>query len=261
MKTYLPLDLQLFAEEVTEEPTNEDLPSVEVEGKTLDEGNAPESNPEPTDEVTKQESFAKRLKEQTDKTLAEERKKWEAENSEKYKDHDVAKKSLEYMMRTNKIDDPMTLKEKIELAELEEKADQENLTVEELQRRQELDDLKAWKKQTEEKEQQGEQYKTFRTTIEEFAKENEADADALEKYMYDEQIGSPKAALNAMKAEEYKQKLEEKEADVIKRYVESKKAPKAEGAGAAGTVIETPKTWEDSRSAALSRIRAANTAE
>jgi hypothetical protein len=258
MKKYLlTLDLQTFADD----PATEDSPSVEVEDTSSDEGNAPESNPETTDEVTKQESFAKRLKEQTDKTLAEERKKWESENSEKYKDYDVAKKSLEYMMRSNKIDDPMTLKEKIELAELEEKAEQENLTVEELQRRQELEDLKAWKKQVEEKEQQGEQYKTFRTSIEEFAKENDADADALEKYMYEEQIGSPKAALRAMKADELEKKLEEKETDIIKRYVESKKAPKAEGAGTAGTVTETPKTWEESRAAALSRIRATNTPE
>jgi hypothetical protein len=264
MKKYLlTLDLQTFADG----PTPEDSPSVEVEGQEpSDPGTAPESNPEeptnPSDEdITKQESFAKRLKESSDKAIAEERKKWEAEIGEKYKDHDIAKQSMEFLKRMNKIDDPMTLKEQIELAELQDKAKKENLTVEELQRRQRLEDLEAWQEKTLKDQQESEQYKTFRTSIEEFAKENDADADALEKYMYEEQIGSPKAALNAMKAEEYKLKAEEREADVIKRYVESKKAPKAEGAGAAGTVTETPKTWEDSRKAALSRFRAANTAE
>jgi hypothetical protein len=255
----LPINLQFFAEEEVPES-----PSVEAGEETPDTGTAPESAETDTtspEDVSKQESFAKRLKESTEKALAEERKKLEQEYSDKYKDYDVAKKSMEFLQRANKIDDPMTLKEKIELAELEEKAEQENLTVEELQRRQELDELKEWKKKTEEEQKQGEAYREFRTELEQFAKDNETDTDELQKFMYENQVGSFTTALKAMKADELQEQLANAEKEAVKKYLESKKAPKAEGSGAAGVVTQTPKTWEESRASAISRLKAANNSE
>lgn len=258
MKTYLPLDLQLFAEEEQSDPSVE----VDVEEvDTSDAGNAPGSSDEATEDVTKQESFAKRLKEQTDKTLAEEREKWEQETQEKYKDFEVHQKATAFLQKQHGINDIMTLKEQLELAELQEKAEHENLTVEEIKTRQRLEKAESRLEQYEKQQEKSEAYKSFRTNLEDFAKENEADVDALEKYMYDENVGSPSVALKAMRVDELEAKLEEREQDVIKRYIESKRAPKAEGSGVPGVVSDPPKTWEESRNAAEARMSAANTAE
>jgi len=271
----LKLDLQLFAEEavpVPESSSDEDeVESAETVEPTSDEGSAPPSGSEPEetepkDDVTKQESFAKRLQEQTEKKLAEERQKWEEEQSERLKEYDTYKRATEYLKRHSGIDDLQKLAEEIELAELQERASTQEIPVE-VQKR--LDELEAKAKQAEvyERErQQQEQMNTFKESLSAFVKDKGVEVEALWTFMSDNNLpydpNEPEKyftiAYKAMKADELESQLETAKKDAVKEYLESKKAPKAEGSGAPGIQNDPPKTWEEARERALERLKAAN---
>lgn len=261
--------LQFFAEESGE-------PSVVAEGQEpLDEGNAPppspdgtESVPSPPEDVMKQESFAKRLQEQTEKRLSEERAKWEQEQAEKYKDYDTYKKATDFLMKSNGINDPMTLKEQLEMTELQERAEKNNLDPETQKRLEYLEerDRKAQEYEREQAEQK--QLSEFENSLKDFCKEKEIDGKAVDhmelwSYMHENGISKPEAAYKAMKADVLEQKLATAKEDAVKEYLASKKAPKAEGSGAtAFQQADTSKmSWEEIDRVAAARIKAANQAE
>jgi hypothetical protein len=262
-KYRFPLNLQFFAEEgeAVEGTGVEGAPDAGVQPTETSENTGVET-PVDAAQVKDEKDFAKAIKAKEEHL----RKQMESEYAEKYKDYDVSKKALEYMMRTNGIDDPLTVKEKIELAELEEKAENENLTVEELQRRQELEELKAWKKSVEEKEQQDQQYKQFRSQLDEYAKGKEADAGVLEKFMDDNFADQGKTFDVAYKAMQYdalakengelKQQLEKAEKEGVKKFMSAKSSiPTVPGSTSQGHVeAPAPKTFAEARARAMQRL-------
>lgn len=273
----LKLDLQLFAEEAVPEPESSSVedevtePSVE----TSDAGTAPPSDSEQEepetkeDDVTKQESFAKRLQEQTEKKLAEARQKWEQEQAERLKEYEVYKRATEYLKKHSGIDDLQKLAEEIELAELQERAATQEIPVE-VQKR--LDELEAKAKQAEEYErerQKQEQVNIFKENLTNFVKDKGVEVEALWTFMADNNLpydpDDPEKyftiAYKAMKADELEAKLENAKKEAVKEYLESKKAPKAEGGGALVVQNDAPKTWEEARERALARLKAANRPE
>lgn len=240
--------------------------SVVTEGQEPSgDGNAPAPAEEAQEDVTKQESFAKRLSEK----LAEERAKIEAEFKEKYGDYEAMKDVAEYFREANGFDDVLSLKERIEMERLQSRAEKEGISPEMQRRLEQLeerarraDELEQQRQAEEQQRQEQERltqfYKEFRGNIETFAKENGANADELERYMIDNEIKKIDVAYKAMKAEEYEKKLQEREQDVIKRYLDSKNAPRVEGTGAAGLTSFKPTGNLDAASErALARFRAA----
>lgn len=238
--------------------------SVETEDNS-DAGNAPESGSE---EVTKQESFAKRLKESTDKAIAEERAKWEQENSEKYKDFDTYRKATEYLQKQTGISDMMTLKEEIELTELQERADKENVSPETLKR---IDELEAKAKRGEELEASISQEKAaaeFEQSLKTFAEGKEIDGKPLDhkelwNYMHENEIGKPDIAYKAMKADLLEEKLATAKEDSIKEYLSSKRGVKTEGStgSAAQSSPQTGGGFKGAEQRAIARIAASRQAE
>jgi len=211
---------------------------------------------EPSKENNFEKAFAKRL--------AAEREKWESERRaelEKYKDYDISKKALEYLMRVNNIHDVNFLKEQLELAELQEQAERQNMTVEELQRLKELEELKAWKQQVEQQQQQQQQLIQFEQMLKDFCKDKEFDGKPLDhmelwKFMHDNGVTNPETALKAMKADLLEKQIENAKKEAVKEFLSAKGSmPKVEGAKASGTVLPgTPKTFQEARARALQRM-------
>ncbi|OKP91415.1 hypothetical protein [Paenibacillus sp. P32E] len=222
-------------------------------------------------DVTKQQSFAHRLKESTEKALAEERAKWEKETSEKYKDYDTYRKATEYLQKTSGIDDVMTLKEQIELQELNERAEQQNVPPEVLKRIDELEQKAARGEELEKKQQAEEINNLFWKAAESFVEGKDVSKEDLNKYMIENDVfidpTNPEAAdrkfnmaYNAMKAEEYKTQLTTAKETAVKEYLQSKSAPKVEGSGSPGIVTEdtSKMDWKDINARIVARMNAAN---
>ncbi|XEC97046.1 hypothetical protein AB6A23_11175 [Paenibacillus tarimensis] len=262
------LDLQLFSEggaaEAPAEPSGE--PSVVAEvNEPSGDGNAPVPNP---DDVTKQESFAKRLKESTEKALAEERAKWEAEQAEKFKDFDHYKKATEYLQKTSGISDLLTLKEQIELAELQERAEEQNVPPEVLKRIDQLEAKAAKGEELEAKLNQEKEWQEFETSLKTFCEGKEIDGKPVDhmelwKYMHENETSKPEVAFKAMKADILESKLETAKTDAINEYLKSKQGTKTEGSqGAAATPATKPAgSWKEAERRAMERIRASREAQ
>jgi hypothetical protein len=179
------------------------------------------------------------------KRLAAKEAEWEAKNAEKYKDYDTFKKTTSYFQQRHGYTDLMAMNEDIELAELQARAEKENVPTEVLKRIDQLEAEAAEGKVLKEQQQQQQQYQTFRSNLEKFATEKQSSADELHQYMFENQFPPDKMEL-AFKTMQADKVLAEKEAfeagkeqfkkDTIKEYFYSKKAPKAEGKGAAGVV-------------------------
>lgn len=254
--TKLPMNLQFFAEEGA---TGVDVAPVAEEQTDAATPESPETGVEqeqPVAEVKDEKDFAKALKAREEQL----RKQIEAEYSERFKDYDVSKKALDFLMKTNNISDPMTLKEQIELEELREKAERENLTVEELQRRQELEELKAWKQQVEQQQQQQEQMQQFESQLKEFCKDKEIDGKPLDhmelwQFMFENGVSKPEVALKAMKADMLEKQIESAKKDGVKEFLSAKGSiPKVEGANKSGSKLPgTPKTFAEARARAMQR--------
>ena len=255
MKNYaLTLDIQLFAEAV--DTGVEDVPAAEEQTEQQESNETPETGVEEQAAAEpKENNFEKAFA----KRLAAEREKWESERQaelEKYKDYDIAKKSLEYMMKTNNISDPLTLKEQIELQELQERADQQNVPPEVLKRIDELEQKAAKAEEYEKLQQEQQKIAEFEEKIKEFSKENNVDHMELWKFMHENDIGKPEVALKAMQYDEMKQQLENAEKEGVRKFLEAKGSmPTVEGKTQGGTPsTEPPKNFSDALSRAKQRL-------
>lgn len=248
--------------------TGESL-SVESTEIAVDTGTAPVSddNQAATEDVTKQQSFANRLKEQTEKAIAEERSKWEKETSEKYKDYDVYRKATEYLQKTSGINDVMSLKEQLEMAELQERAEKEQVSPEVIKRLDELEAKAAKADQLEQQQQQQQINSLFWQSAEKFVEGKDISKEDLNQYMVENEIyvdpTNPEAAerkftlaYKAMRADALEKQLEQAEKEGMKKLIQSKSniatIPSKAGQG---QVIQTPpKTFAEARQRAMQRM-------
>ena len=263
------VNLQFFAEDTAPvEPIDSGVEDVPAAGEQTE---IPEPNPnvessdtgveasavaEPKKENNFEKAFAKRL--------AAEREKWEAERRaelEKYKDYEISKKALEYLMRVNNIHDPEMIREQLELAELQEQAERQNMSVEELKRLRELEELKAWKQQVEQQQQEQQRIMQFEQMLKDFCKDKEFDGKPLDymqlwQFMHENGVSNPETALKAMKADLLEKQIENAKKEAVKEFLSAKGSmPKVEGAKASGTVLPgTPKTFQEARARALQRM-------
>jgi len=252
------LDLQQFNDgEASEAPVTES-PSVEADGNPSDTGIAPESD----SDVTKSKSFASRLKEKTDIAVSDARKQWEQEVADKYKDYDNYKKVAEYLQKTSGINDMMTLKEQIELEELQERAEQENVPPAVLKR---IDELEAKAKEADELKAQAEQAKQaeqFETTLKTYCEGKEIDGKPLDhkelwKYMAENEVSNPDIAYKAMKADLLEAQVTEAKKKGVEEYLASKTGVKT-NSGAAASSVPSGGGFKGASERALARFRANN---
>lgn len=261
-------------DQVIEETGVEDVSAAEAqEVQEIPEDSADESgaNEEVAAEPEKQNNFEKAFA----KRLAEKEAQWKAEKEseiqklrEEYKDYDVSRKAMEYLMKQNGINDSMSLKEQLELVDLNERAESENVSPEVLKRIDELEAKAAKAEEYEKQQAEQKQVSEFESSLKEFAKDKQIDGKPVDhmelwQYMSENQIAKPEAALKAMKADILEAKLETAKADAVKEYLASKQAPKVEGAGVAGAEQrDTSKMgWGDITKAAAERLRASMSKE
>lgn len=262
MKKYpLVLDLQLFSEEVTD-PGVEVVPAAEEHVQdqvepSSESGEESEVAAEPAKENNFEKAFAKRL--------AAKEAEMEAKYAEKYKDYDVLQKATAHLQRTTGISDLMTLKEELELADLQERAETQNLDVDTLKRIEQLEQKAAKGDALEARIQQEEQMKQFETTLQSFCDGKEIDGKSVDykelwNYMFENEIQKPDIAFKAMKADLLESKLATAKEDSIRDYLASKQAPRFEGNnGAAGSqAVDTSKmSWKEIERHAAGRLEAA----
>jgi hypothetical protein len=192
------------------------------------------------------------------KRLAAERTKMEKEYAERYKDYDTYKEVGEYFRELNEADDVMSLKERIEMERLQQRAEQAQVSPEVQRRLEELEAKAAEADQLKENQKLQDFYKGFRNDLEKFAGEKKVDANELEKFMAEKRIPDMDIAYKAMTYADAEAKAEEIKQNAIKEYLQSKKAPKVEGAGTPGHIPPAPpKTWQEANARAAEMIRAA----
>ncbi len=163
----LPMNLQTFAEEdVADETVEEDrVEGEEVatsqadDSETGQEDGQEQPNGEDTDDVTKQESFAKRLKESTDKAIAAERVKWQKEaEAEKQAARDayIAEQNYEWQGKpiTTEAEYKQALREKEMMDELSQKDLPEDVV-------QELVENRKFRETFTEKQRQEQEFQAF----------------------------------------------------------------------------------------------------
>jgi hypothetical protein len=263
-KFLLSLNLQLFSEEMgAADPGVESVPAAEV---PQDPGVETQAAAEPEKQNNFEKAFAKRL--------AEAQAKWEAEKQaeiqklqEQYKDYDSYREVADYFRELNQAPDVMTLKERIEMERLQQRAEQENVPVEVLKRLQELEakaaEAERLKQQQEEQErlrreeeERTKAYQEFRGKLDAFAKENGVEADKLYAFMVENQIGNMDAALKAMQYDDLKQKLEQAEKEGMKKLLSAKsKIPTVPSTTQTGAkVTAAPKTFAEARARAIQRL-------
>jgi hypothetical protein len=242
------VEIEIAAESPTETP---------IEGSEETGVEAPPAAEEKQNNFEK--AFAKRL--------AAEREKWDQEKQQlvdQYKDYDVLKKATSYLQKTTGIEDLMSLKEEIELAELQERAESQKVSPEIQRRIEELEEKARKADEMEEQSKIQEEYKTFRSNLEEFATSKNFDAEKLHSFMYEKNIADFETAYKALRADELETQLENAKKDAVKEYLASKNAPKAEGSTGSAALenVDTSNlTWDQIRERAAARIRAANNPE
>lgn len=249
-------------------------------GEPLGDGSAPtpdnttDTTSAPSDDVVKQESFAKRLKEQTERALAEERSKWEQENADRYKDFDVYKKAAEFMQKQNGIQDVMTLKEQLEMADLQERADRSGLDPEMQRRFDELEakanrldeieqERQAAEQQRQEQEQLQQYEKTYWDGLNQFAKDRGVESNALNQFMVENNffvnpenlVKSFEIAHKAMDYDNMAKRVEEAEKAGMKKLISAKGSiPHVPSSTNQGQVVSSaPKTFAEARQRAMQR--------
>lgn len=252
------LDLQMFAGEEDAPAAGE--PAGEGVTQTGDQGAAAEQGKEDV-------AFSKRL--------SAAQAKWQTEKDaeiqkirDEYKDFDTYKRATDYLQKSSGISDLMTLKEEIELQELQERADKQNVPASVLKRIDELEAKAARADELEAKENQSKAASEFETSLKEFVKDKEIDGKPIDhtelwKYMHENEIAKPEAALKAMKADILEAKLATAKEDAVKEYLNSKKGVKTEGSAGAAAQSLPPAdgSWKDIEKRAIARIQASRTAE
>ncbi|WP_217597287.1 hypothetical protein [Cohnella sp. GbtcB17] len=268
MSKRLRMDLQLFAGEESETGVEgASAAGEQTEGNEGDQSQTGVEGQGAAAEQGQQNNFEKAFA----KRLAAEREKWDADRKaelDQYKDFDAYKKAAEYLQRTSGISDLLTLKEEIELVELQERAEKENVPASVLKR---IDELEAKAKKGEELEAaelQKQEWQSFEASLKEFATDKQLDGKPLDhmelwKYMHENEVSKPEVAFRAMKADLLEKQLETAEKDAIDKYLKSKQGPKTEGAqGAAATQNAGPPTsWKEAEQRMAERLRAAREAQ
>lgn len=263
------MNLQLFAEEG--DPGVEGTPAAEgqeekVEGAESQTGVEDQAVAEPEKQNNFEKAFAKRL--------AAKEAEWQAAKEaeiqrikEEYKDHDTYKLAAEYLKQTSGIPDMLTLKEEIELAQLQQRAEKENVPASVLKRIDELEAKAAKADEFEAERKQQEELQAFETSLKEFSEGKEVDGKPVDhmelwKYMHENEISKPDVALKAMKADILEAKLETAKTDAVNEYLKSKEAPKIEGSqgAAAQQSAAPPASWDEAEKRAAARMRAAREA-
>lgn len=235
--------------------TGVELPSGNEEG-AADLSSEPDVTPEgdttgstqPDDRTEK--AFAARF--------AKEREKLEREYQEKYKDYDTYKNIGEYFREQNGFDDPMTLHEEIELAKLQARAEQSQVPPEMQQRLEQLEAKAAEADKMKADQELQTWYQGFKKDLTDFASQKGVDANELEKFMAENKLANMDIAYKAFAFQDAEAKKADIEKKAVENYLNSKKAPRTEGAGTAGYVPPAaPKTWDEADARAIERLRSA----
>lgn len=256
-KNRFPMNLQFFSEEVDSEPTGVESQEISAAEESTEVPETNEPGVEPSDAADpKPNNFEKAFA----KRLSAEREKWEADRAkeqERYRDYDKYEKATQYLMKQGNFQDVQQLNDALEQQMLMERAEQMGITPEIAQRLEQLEQKAQLADQLEQQRDQEQQYQSFRKDLESFASDKGVNADDLHNFMFENQIGNKEVAYKAMKADQFEQQLQNAEKEAVKKYLESKKAPKVESTGTAGTVHTEPaKSWEEARSRALERFKA-----
>ncbi|MEK4191772.1 hypothetical protein NYE59_01670 [Paenibacillus sp. FSL L8-0323] len=246
---------------VSESSSVEDVDTTDVETASASDDTVTAS-----EDVTKQQSFANRLKEQTEKAVSEAKSQWEKEQSEKFKDYDTYRKATEYLQKTSGIDDVMTLKEQLELQELNERAEQQNVPPDVLKRIDELEQKAARGDELEQQQQAQQINNLFWKAAESFVEGKDVSKEDLNKYMLENEIivdvTKPDLAqkkfdmaYKAMQYDAMAKKLESAEKDGMKKLMHAKGSiPTIPGNAAQGQVVNgPPKTFPEARARAMQR--------
>lgn len=261
MFTFLPLNLQLFAEDMGATDSGvESAPAAEVHDSP-ETGVDTQAAAEPK-ENNFEKAFAKRL--------AAKEAEWQTKIQElegKYKDYDDVKSVADYFRELNQAPDVLSLKERIEMERLQQRADQENVPVEVLKRLQELevkaakaDELERTRNDDLQRQQQEQEtqkaYQEFRGKLDEFAKEKNVESDKLYAYMQENQIGNVEAAFRAMQYDDLQVKLAEAEKNGMKKLLQAKSGIPAvpNSNQPAQKTVPQAKTFAEARARAMQRL-------
>lgn len=251
------LDLQMFAEDTGVEAA----PAAEVQTEST-QVEASETGAETSvaAEPEKQNNFEKAFA----KRLAEAQSKWESEHAEKYKDYDDLKKAAEFFQRRHGFNDFMSLKEEIELAELQDRAEKEQVSPQIIKRIDELEAKAAKADALERQQEEEKRVSAYWSTLNEFVKEKGIEADKLNQFMIENEMTyNPNApeksfmlAYKAMKADELEEKLASAEKEGMKKLLQAKGSiPTVPGSNANGQVSSpAPKTFAEARQRAMQRM-------
>ncbi len=263
---WLPLDLQLFADGDAAADSGVEGASAAGEQPQGDEGSAQtgaegQAAAEPQNNYEK--AFAKRL--------AAEREKWDSERKtelEKFKDFDTYKLAAEFLQRQAEVPDMLTLREQIELAELQERADKEKVPAAVMKRIDQLEAKAARGEELEAAQKQKDEWQAFESSLKTFVEGKTIDGKPVDhmelwKYMHENDVSKPEVALRAMKADMLEKSLETARTDAVNEYLKSKQATKTDGSpgAAAQAAPGAPTTWKDAESRLLSRVKAAREAQ
>lgn len=192
----------------------------------------------------------------------------EAKFAEKYKGYDDYKLAAEYLQKTSGIGDILTLREQIELQQLQERAEEANVPPEVLKRIDQLEAKAAKADEMEAEAKQKEEWQSFETSLKDFCKDKTLDGKAVDhmdlwKYMHENEVTKPDVAFKAMKADLLESKLETAKTDAVKEYLATKTGVKTEGSqGAAAQSAPVPTGgFKGAEQRAVERMRAAREAQ
>mgnify|MGYP007051630632 CR=1 FL=1 len=250
------MNLQLFSEELGSVETGvEEAPAAEEQ--VSNEASEPGAETQVAAEPEKQNNFEKAFA----KRLADAQAKWESEQAEKYRDYEDYKRAAEYLQKTSGISDLMTLREQIEMAELQERADKENVPPEVLKRLDELEAKAAKAEQLEAEQKQQQEWQQFESSLKQFCEGKEIDGKSVDhmdlwKFMHENGVTKPEVAFKAMKADILEAKLEHAEKEGVKKFLAAKGSiPTITGSTSQGTVAsKPPKTFAEARQRAMQRM-------
>lgn len=267
-KFYLPLNLQLFADELAVDTGVEvasdagmqqqgEIPSDPAQSQA--DANTGAESPAAGDKQNNYEkAFAKRM--------AAERAQWDAERTkltEQYQGYDQHKRASEYLLRNAGLGSMDELLAKIEQQELTARAEERGVPLEFQKEYEEMKGIKSEWQQMKETQQQQQQYQAFRAELDKFAAEKGVEPDKLYDYMAENQIGNKEAALKALKFEEAEaarfdaeQAVEQAKKEGQKELIAAKASiPKTVQSQNKGTpAIAKPKTLNDAYQRAMARL-------
>ncbi|WP_027085403.1 hypothetical protein [Cohnella panacarvi] len=264
----LPMKLQLFAEGEAASGV-EGTPAAGEQSQVSEPPGEPvgDQSGEPAKPNNFEKAFAKRLSEKEAQWNTAKDAEIQALRDQ-YKDYDTFKLAAEYLQQKAGVPDMLTLKEEIELVRLQERAEKEKVPPSVLKRIDELEAKAAKGEEYEALQKEQAERQEFETSLKTFSDgktlgDKQLDHTELWKYMHENEIANPEVAYKAMRADLLEEQLKTAEEDAVKKYLESKKAPKAEGApgAAARQVPTTGGGFKGAEQRAAERIRAARTAE